>query len=62
MKQFKCGEGLAFYNIDDAVDMAFGHTLHRTHLPEHQVLKWFNALEIGEILFDEDGDEWTRVA
>ncbi len=64
MKQFAC-TGLSsaeFADLNDAVELSFMHTMHRMRLPEHQVRTWFDALEIGETLYDEDGDKWTRTA
>ncbi|NEK64608.1 MAG: hypothetical protein G3W72_20795 [Xanthomonas perforans] len=62
MKQFKCGNDATRYVIDDAIYMAFGHQIAHRETTKAEVYGWLDTLDIGETLYDEDDDKWTRIA
>ncbi|QFR57978.1 hypothetical protein CPT_Moby_253 [Stenotrophomonas phage Moby] len=49
------------YNLEDAMDMAFGLSLEYGDYTHREIVDLFTSMEIGETLIDEDQDEWVRV-
>lgn len=64
MKRFSCSAVPIDYNYDmeTAVDIGFRYQILDGTRSEESVCYDFDALEIGDSLTDEDGDQWTRTA